>query len=364
MEFIVDNIVWFIVGGVVILMTIVGYLAEKTDFASKKYHKNIEQKKEKSVIEEKTVEPDSTVLENQDKIIEDKVQEEILAPLESIKGDNKQIEDIPSELFVPIEKTDLETNASIGVNNQLENMSKTEKISNSDTQSINDLKIDNIRNLDLDNETKKNTATEMDTLEESIEDIPIEFDAINNEKEEPIEQLKVDSISNDLNSFIEPVSSSLEQLEPIKPTDDKNSIVKENNNKSQLYDPSLSFDKFESADSLQKIDDNGYVNEVLSETLPEENVIEINNNNENSDVISAESLIPTESNNEISNEEADKIFPDDPVIINENNITKENVYKTNADVLEKMPNLDLNSPKDEKLEVKNGDSNPEDLWKF
>lgn len=358
MEFIVDNIVWLIVGGVVILMTIVGYLAEKTDFASKKYHKNIEQKKEKPV------ELDSTVLENQNKIVEDKVQEEIFAPLEPIKGDDKQIEDIPSELFAPIEKIDVEKHASIGVNNQLENMSKTEKISNNDTQSINDSKIDNIRNLDLENETKKDTATEMDTLEESKEDIPIEFDAINNEKEEPIEQLNVDSISNDLNSFIEPVSSSVEQLEPIKPTEVKNSIVEEKINKSELYDPSLSFDKFESADSSQKIDDNGYVNEVLSEILPEENVIEINNNNENSDVISADSLIPAESNIEISNEEADKIFPDDPVIINENNITNENLYKTNVDVLEKMPNLDLNSPETEKLEVKNGDSNPEDLWEF
>ena len=36
MEFIVDNLVWFIVGGVIVLMTIIGYFAEKTNFGNKK----------------------------------------------------------------------------------------------------------------------------------------------------------------------------------------------------------------------------------------------------------------------------------------------------------------------------------------
>ena len=35
MEFIVDNLVWFIVGGVIVLMTIIGYFAEKTNFGNK-----------------------------------------------------------------------------------------------------------------------------------------------------------------------------------------------------------------------------------------------------------------------------------------------------------------------------------------
>lgn len=36
MEFITDNYIWFIVGGVVIVMAIIGYFADKTDFGRKK----------------------------------------------------------------------------------------------------------------------------------------------------------------------------------------------------------------------------------------------------------------------------------------------------------------------------------------
>ena len=35
MDFVIENYIWFLVGGVVILMTIVGYFAEKTEFGKK-----------------------------------------------------------------------------------------------------------------------------------------------------------------------------------------------------------------------------------------------------------------------------------------------------------------------------------------
>lgn len=59
MEFIIDNLVWFIAGGVVILMTIIGYFAEKTDFGKNLASKNsedeepVETKKEKHTKKEK-----------------------------------------------------------------------------------------------------------------------------------------------------------------------------------------------------------------------------------------------------------------------------------------------------------------------
>lgn len=37
MGFIVQNYVWFIVGGVVVLMAVIGYIAEKTDYVTKKF---------------------------------------------------------------------------------------------------------------------------------------------------------------------------------------------------------------------------------------------------------------------------------------------------------------------------------------
>lgn len=51
MEFISDNLVWFIVGGIVILMTIIGFIAEKTDFGRKSFQKK--EKVEKTPKEEK-----------------------------------------------------------------------------------------------------------------------------------------------------------------------------------------------------------------------------------------------------------------------------------------------------------------------
>ncbi len=61
MEFIIDNLVWFIAGGVVILMTIIGYFAEKTDFGKNlsstndndESEKVVEPKKEKYTKKEK-----------------------------------------------------------------------------------------------------------------------------------------------------------------------------------------------------------------------------------------------------------------------------------------------------------------------
>lgn len=49
MDFITDNYIWFIVGGVVILMAIIGYIADKTDFGRKwKTEKVVEKKKKKN----------------------------------------------------------------------------------------------------------------------------------------------------------------------------------------------------------------------------------------------------------------------------------------------------------------------------
>ena len=38
MEFVMDNYIWFIVGGIVILMAVIGYFADKSDFGRKKFN--------------------------------------------------------------------------------------------------------------------------------------------------------------------------------------------------------------------------------------------------------------------------------------------------------------------------------------
>ena len=77
MEFIIDNLVWFIAGGVVILMTIIGYFAEKTDFGKNLASKNNEDqesaelrkekhtKKEKLTKKQKESKNDEEIVQNQ-----------------------------------------------------------------------------------------------------------------------------------------------------------------------------------------------------------------------------------------------------------------------------------------------------------
>lgn len=47
MDFIRDNYVWFIVGGIIIIMAIIGYIADKTNFGRDKIEKEPKDKKEK-----------------------------------------------------------------------------------------------------------------------------------------------------------------------------------------------------------------------------------------------------------------------------------------------------------------------------
>lgn len=54
MEFITDNYVWFIVGGVILVMIIIGYYAEKTDFGRKALEERVKEPKRKK--EEKKAE--------------------------------------------------------------------------------------------------------------------------------------------------------------------------------------------------------------------------------------------------------------------------------------------------------------------
>ena len=47
MEFITENYIWFIIAGIIILMTIIGYIADKTDFGKKKPEKKKKEKEPK-----------------------------------------------------------------------------------------------------------------------------------------------------------------------------------------------------------------------------------------------------------------------------------------------------------------------------
>lgn len=67
MEFLSANYIWIIVAVVIILMTIIGYIAEKTDFGRKEFEKREKKVKEKKIKEKKAVaieEPASVTMED------------------------------------------------------------------------------------------------------------------------------------------------------------------------------------------------------------------------------------------------------------------------------------------------------------
>ena len=103
MEFFVENWIWFLVASIVILMTLIGYLAEKTDFGRKdipkkeKKHeeiKKIEEKTEKKIEENKPEVQMSlatdTILENND---EEKIESVIQKPEQKISV-KEELEDL------------------------------------------------------------------------------------------------------------------------------------------------------------------------------------------------------------------------------------------------------------------------------
>ena len=89
-----DNYVWFIVGGVILIMALIGFIAEKTDFG-RKGKKN----KEKPVepIQEKVEEPlVAPVIEPEPIMFEDP----IFAPIE-VLNEETPIEEVAEETVVP-----------------------------------------------------------------------------------------------------------------------------------------------------------------------------------------------------------------------------------------------------------------------
>ncbi|NLM63121.1 MAG: hypothetical protein GX190_02235, partial [Mollicutes bacterium] len=53
MDFIYDNYVWFIVVGVILVMALIGYIAEKTDFGRKQFEKKVKKDSKTKVKEKK-----------------------------------------------------------------------------------------------------------------------------------------------------------------------------------------------------------------------------------------------------------------------------------------------------------------------
>lgn len=114
MDFIVDNYVWFIVVGIIILMAVIGYIADKTDFGRKgkdedtkekkvekpKKEKKVKEKKEKIKVEAKGInELTQEVAENNKVDVQQSNDLNVVEPVQNVQVNN---ENIDQSLFAPL----------------------------------------------------------------------------------------------------------------------------------------------------------------------------------------------------------------------------------------------------------------------
>ena len=97
MGFFVDNWLWFLVGAIVVLMTLIGYIAEKTDFGRKDIPKREKVKKEKPKKEKKQ----PKAKEELEEVLESEPMPEVQMSLatdsifeEPIENANEEVEDL------------------------------------------------------------------------------------------------------------------------------------------------------------------------------------------------------------------------------------------------------------------------------
>jgi len=108
MNFILDNWLWFLIAAIILLMTLIGYVAEQTDFGRKEIEKKEKPKKEKKKKEKpkkeknKKEEPEVLIVEES----ENKPEVQISLATDSILNNELEVdesfeEEIPEELNVP-----------------------------------------------------------------------------------------------------------------------------------------------------------------------------------------------------------------------------------------------------------------------
>jgi len=141
-EFITENYIWFIVGAVILLMTLIGYVAERTDFghrkveelADKKSKKAERLKKDKEKLKNSSLKLNDVVYENgkdkkEEPIIEENLETQEVSPI---------MDEIPDTLeeIIPQEGNTIEESKVEDVSSNVENNDNTELTENSFADSL------------------------------------------------------------------------------------------------------------------------------------------------------------------------------------------------------------------------------------
>ena len=104
MDFVMDNYLWFIVGGIALLMIVIGYFAEKTDFGKKP----LSEKKSKEKVKEEVVETDKQ-----------ETSEEPVVVASEEQGINDLLGGVQEDLTIPLEDGLMEIPATEELNEAL-----------------------------------------------------------------------------------------------------------------------------------------------------------------------------------------------------------------------------------------------------
>jgi len=110
MDFVIDNYLWFVVGGIVLLMIIIGYFAEKTNFGKKPLSEKKPKKETKEIeVPEETEEPIITEVQDQgiNDMLSEAVEEDLTVPMDSDFLNVEMAEDTESLPEVELPEEDL-----------------------------------------------------------------------------------------------------------------------------------------------------------------------------------------------------------------------------------------------------------------
>lgn len=299
MEFIVDNIVWFIVGGVVILMTIVGYMAEKTDFASKKYREKVGQEKEKVNYKEEQENIKAPI----DAPVQDIVVNDIVSP-EIQLGDSTKEED----LYAPL------NNAADNIKGINEDLYAP---LNNDTDDKNNINEDLYAPLNNDTDNKNNINEDL-------------YSPLNSNQQNEVKDVEEDLYAPLVQNNNIPQNTKLGQEDAPENIIDFETQINDNITNSM------------EKDTNEIIDQNSIISDNIITSEPEIIVSPVESLNEESGALEMPIKGDIDTLPIVENSDYDKIFPDDPVIINES--------KGSEGTLTEEKKVD--------------DSNAEDIWKF
>lgn len=100
MDFVIENYLWFAIGAVVLLMIIIGYFAEKTNFGKKP----LKETKEKQDVSNETSDAEA----KEEPAEQVNAETDINTPVESLDAvDNLETTEVPEEIKEPLAENDM-----------------------------------------------------------------------------------------------------------------------------------------------------------------------------------------------------------------------------------------------------------------